>query len=67
MTAAAAMTADDVPLIHRLRRAVEGALAAGDRLLLEIDWQGARQVRERLPEARSIFILPPSRRALEDR
>jgi guanylate kinase len=46
---------------------VEGALAAGDRLLLEIDWQGARQVRERLPEARSIFILPPSRRALEDR
>jgi len=46
---------------------VEQALAAGERLLLEIDWQGAQQVRERLPEAPSIFILPPSRRALEDR
>ncbi len=46
---------------------VEEALAAGDRLLLEIDWQGARQVRESLPEAPSIFILPPSLRALEDR
>ena len=33
----------------------------GEQLLLEIDWQGARQVRARLPEARSIFILPPSR------
>ena len=35
--------------------------------LLEIDWQGARQVRARLPAARSIFILPPARRALEER
>ena len=40
---------------------------AGDDLLLEIDWQGARQVRERLPEAVSIFILPPSLTALESR
>jgi guanylate kinase len=48
-------------------RAVREALAQGVRVLLEIDWQGARQVRARLPEARSIFILPPSRRALEDR
>jgi guanylate kinase len=32
---------------------------------LEIDWQGARQVRARIPEACSIFILPPSRQALE--
>ena len=47
--------------------AVREALANGDQLLLEIDWQGARQVRARLPEACSIFILPPSRSALEDR
>lgn len=47
--------------------AVDVALKQGELLLLEIDWQGARQVRARLPEARSIFILPPSRRALEDR
>jgi len=48
-------------------RAVEEALANGERLLLEIDWQGARQVRARLPEARSIFILPPTREALAHR
>jgi guanylate kinase len=48
-------------------RAVEAALANGERLLLEIDWQGAAQVRARLPEARSIFILPPSRASLEQR
>jgi len=35
-------------------RAVEEALAIGEQLLLEIDWQGAAQVRARLPEARSI-------------
>jgi guanylate kinase len=45
-------------------RAVQEALSNGEELLLEIDWQGARQVRERLPEACSIFILPPSRDAL---
>ncbi|MGA0705849.1 MAG: guanylate kinase [Steroidobacteraceae bacterium] len=49
------------------RRQVEQALAAGQDLILEIDWQGARQVRERLPEAIDIFILPPSRAALEQR
>jgi guanylate kinase len=48
-------------------RTVEEALANGEQLLLEIDWQGARQVRTRLPEARSIFILPPTREALEQR
>jgi guanylate kinase len=48
-------------------RAVEESLANGEQLLLEIDWQGARQVRARLPEARSIFILPPNRQALEQR
>jgi guanylate kinase len=47
------------------RRNVEAALAAGRDLLLEIDWQGAKQVRQRLPEAIDIFILPPSRAALE--
>ncbi len=40
---------------------------AGSDLLLEIDWQGARQVRQRLPEAVNIFILPPSLAALESR
>src|SRR5208282_4641193 len=47
-------------------RGVQDALQAGDLLLLEIDWQGARQVRARLPAARSIFILPPTRAALEE-
>ena len=47
--------------------AVQEALANGEQLLLEIDWQGARQVRARIPEALSIFILPPSRTALEHR
>ncbi len=44
-----------------------GALAAGGLVLLEIDWQGAAQVRARLPDARTIFILPPTRQALEQR
>ncbi len=48
-------------------RSVKESLSNGEQLLLEIDWQGARQVRARLPEARSIFILPPSRGALERR
>jgi guanylate kinase len=46
---------------------VQEALANGEQLLLEIDWQGARQVRSRIPQAVSIFILPPSRAALEQR
>jgi guanylate kinase len=49
------------------RPAVRDALTAGQRLLLEIDWQGARQVRASMPAAHSIFILPPTRRALEER
>lgn len=48
-------------------QAVRDSLAAGGLVLLEIDWQGARQVRERLPDARTIFILPPTRRTLEER
>ena len=47
--------------------AVQASLQIGQMLLLEIDWQGARQVRERLPEALTIFILPPTRQALEER
>jgi guanylate kinase len=46
-------------------RTVQEALANGEQLLLEIDWQGARQVRARLPDTCSIFIMPPSRDALE--
>lgn len=49
------------------RSAVEPLLAADRDVLLEIDWQGARQVREQWPEALSIFILPPSRAELERR
>ncbi|MBK9669977.1 MAG: guanylate kinase [Thermomonas sp.] len=49
------------------RQSVEPALAAGRDVLLEIDWQGARQVRSRIPDAVSVFILPPSRAALETR
>jgi guanylate kinase len=48
-------------------RTVQEALSNGEQLLLEIDWQGARQVRSRIPQAVSIFILPPSRAALEQR
>lgn len=42
-------------------------LQTGEDLVLEIDWQGARQVREQMPHAISIFILPPSRNELEKR
>ena len=43
---------------------VDTALQAGHDIVLEIDWQGAAQVRRRYPEAISIFILPPSLEAL---
>ncbi len=46
---------------------VRAKLAAGSDVLLEIDWQGARQVRRAMPDSTSIFILPPSRAALEQR
>jgi guanylate kinase len=46
---------------------VDEALAAGRNLILEIDWQGAQQVRRELPECVTIFILPPSRTELERR
>ncbi len=49
------------------RQSVEPQLASGKDVLLEIDWQGARQVRSKVPDAVSVFILPPSRQALEQR
>ncbi len=49
------------------RQSVLPQLEAGKDVLLEIDWQGARQVRARMPDAVSVFILPPSREALETR
>ena len=49
------------------RQSVEPQLAAGKDVLLEIDWQGARQVRAQVPDAVSVFILPPSTAALEQR
>lgn len=49
------------------RLAVDAQLAAGQDVILEIDWQGARQVRERASSVVSIFILPPSVAALRER
>jgi len=49
------------------RAQVEQALAAGHSLILEIDWQGARQVRAAMPECVSVFVLPPSQPELERR
>ncbi|MFC0708756.1 guanylate kinase [Azorhizophilus paspali] len=46
---------------------LEQTLAEGYDLILEIDWQGAQQVRRLLPQAQSIFILPPSQQALRHR
>jgi guanylate kinase len=49
------------------RAQVVQLLEQGRDVLLEIDWQGAQQIRRALPECRSIFVLPPSRAALEQR
>lgn len=49
------------------RTAVEESLEKGMDILLEIDWQGAEQVNQLLPDTVSIFILPPSRKALLQR
>ena len=46
---------------------IESMLVQGQDILLEIDWQGAQQVRRLLPDAIGIFILPPSMTTLEDR
>ena len=49
------------------RALVEGHLANGHNVILEIDWQGAQQVRRSMPDCISIFILPPSREELARR
>ena len=46
---------------------IESMLAQGQDILLEIDWQGAQQVRRLLPQAIGVFILPPSLAVLEER
>lgn len=70
------LVADDAMLEHAQvfdhfygtsRERVERALGAGHDVILEIDWQGARQVRARSPGCVSIFILPPSFATLERR
>ncbi len=49
------------------QRKTEELLAAGQDVILDIDWQGGRQVRKRVPEAVGVFILPPSVEELERR
>jgi len=49
------------------RESVEKLLDSGKHVILEIDWQGARQVKQKMPETVSIYILPPSREVLEQR
>lgn len=47
--------------------AVESCIGAGQDVILEIDWQGAEQVRQKLDDVVSIFVLPPSRATLIER
>jgi guanylate kinase len=47
--------------------AIRARMDVGKDVILEIDWQGARQVRKAIPECQSVFILPPSRVELERR
>ncbi len=49
------------------QKTVENALTTGLDVILEIDWQGAQQVRKMIPESQSIFILPPSIKVLQQR
>ena len=49
------------------RDRIDEALGAGRDVLLEIDWQGARQIRQHIPDAIGVFVLPPSIEALETR
>ena len=46
---------------------IEGQMKAGHDVILEIDWQGAQQIRQMIPEVQWIFIFPPSFEALEER
>jgi guanylate kinase len=49
------------------KKSVDDILEKGVDVILEIDWQGAKQVRSLMPDALSIFILPPSKQELERR
>lgn len=49
------------------QKTIEANLAQGDDVILEIDWQGAQQVRKLMPQSYSIFILPPSTEILRER
>lgn len=49
------------------RRVVADLLKEGKSVVFDIDWQGARAIKSEVPEAVSIFLLPPSRAALEER
>ena len=49
------------------RASAEALLDSGKHVILEIDWQGARQVKLKMPDTVGIFILPPSRSVLEQR
>ncbi len=49
------------------RRSIEQLLKAGKDVILDIDWQGARNIKQHMPDAVSVFILPPTRAALEER
>jgi len=49
------------------RQHIEEQLLKGKDVILEIDWQGARQIRKLMPECKSIFIVPPSTSALRER
>ena len=49
------------------KASIQQQLDSGVDVILEIDWQGARQIREQLPHSCSIFILPPSKKALRER
>ncbi|MGI9316623.1 MAG: guanylate kinase [bacterium] len=48
-------------------KAINDQLLQGRHAILEIDWQGARKVREKFPESLSIFVMPPSLAVLEQR
>ena len=49
------------------RQAVESLFAQGKSVLLDIDWQGMRHIKAQMPQAKSVFILPPSLAELERR
>ncbi|CAK9886927.1 MAG: Guanylate kinase [Candidatus Erwinia impunctatus] len=49
------------------RETIEQVLATGVDIFLDIDWQGAQQIRNKMPQARTIFVLPPSKDELDRR